>query len=81
MKRVVKYWSRLSREVAESPSPEVFKRHTDVVLRGMVSGLGCAGLTVGLDGLKGVFHTEWFNDCKNLSCLCLTCYSKLNVVI
>jgi len=32
----VKYWSRLPREVVESPSLEVFKRHVDLVIRNMV---------------------------------------------
>ena len=54
--RVVKRWHSLPREVMNSPSLEVFKKHADVALRNMVSGHDGDGLTVELDVPSGLFQ-------------------------
>lgn len=38
MKRLIRHWNRLSREMVVSPFLEVFKRCVAVALRDMVSG-------------------------------------------
>ena len=50
------HWSRMPREVVESPFLEVLKNSVDVALRGMVSRHDGDGLMVGLDDLSGVFQ-------------------------
>lgn len=58
MERVMKHWSRLPREAAESPSLAVSKRHVDVGFRAWFSvRLDSARLMVGLD-LRGRFQPK-----------------------
>jgi len=54
--KVVKQWLRLSREVVESLSLEVYKKRVDVALRDMVSGHAGDVSTVGLSDLRGLFQ-------------------------
>ena len=78
--RVVKHWKRLPRKVVESPSLEGFKGLVGVALRGMLgSGLGSAGLTVGFDGLKGLFQPKQFCDSKSFKLISIKCNLGLDV--
>lgn len=54
LEREVVQWHRMSRELVESLSPEVFKNHGVMALRDMVSGHSGDGLVVGLGDLKGL---------------------------
>jgi len=53
---VGRHWNRLSREMMESLSREVFKKHGDVALRDMASGHGEDELVVGLGDLTGLLQ-------------------------
>ena len=56
---VSKHWNKLSREVVESQSLEEFRRLVNGALGTWFSdGLGGAGLTVGLDDLKGLLQPK-----------------------
>jgi len=48
----VRQWHRLPREVVESPSLELFKKHVDVTRRDVVSGHSEDGIVIGLIVLR-----------------------------
>ena len=48
----MRQWHRLPREVVESPSLELFKKHVDVALRDVVSGHSEDGIVIGLVVLR-----------------------------
>jgi len=50
--RVLKHWNRLPREMVESPSLEVFKKHAGMALRDMVWQAWCCWV----DDLRGLFQ-------------------------
>ena len=54
--RAVRQWHRLLRKVVQSLPLQMFKKHTDVALRDVVSGHGRDGLMVGLGDLSGLFQ-------------------------
>jgi len=56
IRKMVRQWHRLPREVVQSPSLEGFKKRGDVAQRDVVSGHGVGGLVVGLHDLKGLFQ-------------------------
>lgn len=57
--RAFRHWNKLSRDVVQSLTLEVFERYLDVALGDMVWGwLGC--LVVGLEDPKDFFQPWWF---------------------
>ena len=56
IRKMVRQWHRLPREVVQSLSLEVLKNRVAVALRDVVSGHSGDGLLVGLDELCGLFQ-------------------------
>ena len=62
-KRVIRCWDGLPREIVESPSLEVFKKHLDVILKEVVLWENIGGRwTIGLDDLGGLLQPCLFYD-------------------
>ena len=54
--RVVRHWHRLPRDLVESPSLEMFKKHRDVTLKDVVNGHCGDGMMVGLEDFRSLFQ-------------------------
>lgn len=54
-------WNKLSQDVVDSPSQDVFKRRLDVAFGDRVlADYGSSGLMVGLDDHEDLFQSWWF---------------------
>ena len=53
--KVLRHWNGLPKEVAESPSLEVFRKRGDVALRNNVGSI-CGKWMIGLDDHRGLFQ-------------------------
>lgn len=63
MERLVKHCKGLTKDVVESLSLEIFRRHVGMALRDIIyGGLGSIRLMIGHNDLKGLFQQKYFFD-------------------